>query len=129
MGFRWMEWTAHEGFYLNGKHVYLNGANVHQDQAGWGDAVTQAAIYRDVKMIKDAGMNFIRGSHYPHHPAFARACDHYGILFWSEATFWGMGGTAGDTGEKTDWGSAAPIRYWKRIKGGLNKAPFSNCAK
>ncbi|MDQ0886323.1 beta-galactosidase [Paenibacillus sp. V4I9] len=111
MGFRWMEWTAHEGFYLNGKHVYLNGANVHQDQAGWGDAVTQAAIYRDVKMIKDAGMNFIRGSHYPHHPAFARACDYYGILFWSEATFWGIGGTAGDTGEQTHWGkcSAYPV--------------------
>jgi hypothetical protein len=107
MGFRWMEWTAEEGFYLNGKHVYLNGANVHQDQAGWGDAVTQAAIYRDVKMIKDAGMNFIRGSHYPHHPAFARACDQYGILFWSEATFWGMGGGAGDTGERKDWRSSA----------------------
>ena len=111
MGFRWMEWTSHEGFYLNGKHVYLNGANVHQDQAGWGDAVTQAAIYRDVQMIKDAGMNFIRGSHYPHHPAFARACDQYGILFWSEATFWGIGGTAGDTGEQTHWGkcSAYPV--------------------
>lgn len=110
MGFRWMEWTAHEGFYLNGKHVYLNGANVHQDQAGWGDAVTQAAIYRDVKMIKDAGMNFIRGSHYPHHPAFAHACDHYGILFWSEATFWGMGGGASDAGERRDWtGSAYPV--------------------
>jgi beta-galactosidase len=111
MGFRWMEWTAHEGFYLNGKDVYLNGANVHQDQAGWGDAVTQAAIYRDVRMIKDAGMNFIRGSHYPHHPAFARACDYYGILFWSEATFWGIGGTAGDTGEQTHWGkcSAYPV--------------------
>jgi hypothetical protein len=111
MGFRWVEWTAHEGFYLNGKHVYLNGANVHQDQAGWGDAVTQAAIYRDVKMIKDAGMNFIRGSHYPHHPAFARACDEYGILFWSEATFWGIGGTADDTGEWTGWNcSAYPVR-------------------
>ncbi|WP_255570210.1 glycoside hydrolase family 2 TIM barrel-domain containing protein [Cohnella sp. CFH 77786] len=111
MGFRWMEWTADEGFFLNGKHVYLNGANVHQDQAGWGDAVTQAAIYRDVRMIKEAGMNFIRGSHYPHHPAFARACDHYGILFWSEATFWGIGGTAGDTGEQTHWGkcSAYPV--------------------
>lgn len=112
IGFRWMEWTAHEGFFLNGKHVYLIGANVHQDQAGWGDAVTQAAIYRDVKMIKDAGMNFIRGSHYPHHPAFARACDQYGMLFWSEATFWGIGGTAGDTGEQTHWGkcSAYPVR-------------------
>ncbi|XEC96049.1 glycoside hydrolase family 2 TIM barrel-domain containing protein [Paenibacillus tarimensis] len=110
MGFRWMEWTVDEGFYLNGKHVYLNGANVHQDQAGWGDAVTQAAIYRDVKMIKDGGMNFIRGSHYPHHPAFARACDYYGILFWSEATFWGMGGGAGDTGERRDWrASAYPV--------------------
>ncbi|MFD1676567.1 glycoside hydrolase family 2 protein [Alicyclobacillus fodiniaquatilis] len=102
MGFRWMEWTADEGFYLNGRHLYLNGANVHQDQAGWGDAVTQAAIYRDVKMIKDAGMNFIRGSHYPHHPVFAKACDHYGILFWSEATFWGMGGSD-DTGERKNW--------------------------
>ncbi|NMO94958.1 beta-galactosidase [Paenibacillus lemnae] len=107
IGFRWMEWTADRGFYLNGQHVFLNGANVHQDQAGWGDAVTQAAIYRDVKMIKDAGMNFIRGSHYPHHPAFSRACDEYGILFWSEATFWGMGGGAGDNGERKDWRSSA----------------------
>jgi beta-galactosidase len=107
MGFRWMEWTADSGFYLNGKPLYLNGANVHQDQAGWGDAVPQSAIYRDVRMIKDAGMNFIRGSHYPHHPAFARACDEYGILFWSEATFWGMGGGASDAGERVDWTSSA----------------------
>ena len=37
-------------------------------------------------------MNFIRGSHYPHHTYFAEECDRQGILFWSENCFWGTGG-------------------------------------
>ena len=48
--------------------------NVHQDQAGWSDAVTHTAIARDIAMVKECGMNFIRGSHYPHHPYFAEEC-------------------------------------------------------
>lgn len=92
LGFRWFNWTADQGFFLNGEHLYLKGANVHQDQAGWGDAVTEAAMRRDVRMMKEAGLNFIRGSHYPHSPAFSRACDEEGVLFWSEAPFWGIGG-------------------------------------
>ncbi len=95
-GFRWVDWTADRGFFLNGKHVVLHGANVHQDQAGWGDAVTDSAAWRDVKMIKDAGMNFIRGSHYPHSPAFVKACDELGVMFWSEAPFWGTAGNGRD---------------------------------
>lgn len=91
-GFRWFEWTADKGFFLNGKHLYIKGANVHQDQAGWGDAVTDSASARDVQMMKDAGFDFIRGSHYPHSPAFVDACDRKGMLFWSEAPFWGIGG-------------------------------------
>ncbi|MEG1866338.1 MAG: glycoside hydrolase family 2 TIM barrel-domain containing protein [Bacteroides sp.] len=92
MGFRWFRWTAHEGFFLNGKHLYLKGANVHQDYAGWGDAMTEGAMRRDVRQMKEAGFDFIRGSHYPHSPAFSRACDEEGVLFWSEAPFWGIGG-------------------------------------
>lgn len=95
-GFRWFEWSADKGFFLNGKHYYLRGANVHQDQAGWGDAVTDAAAQRDVKMMKEAGFNMIRGSHYPHSPAFVEACDREGILFWSEAPFWGTAGPKED---------------------------------
>ncbi len=88
LGFRWFSWTLTSGFTLNGRRLWLQGANCHQDHAGWGDAITDAGNERDVKMIKDCGMNFIRGSHYPHAPAFADACDRYGILFWSEAPFW-----------------------------------------
>ncbi len=95
-GFRWMEWDADNGFSLNGKHLVLRGANAHQDQAGWGDAVTDAAQRRDVAMLKEAGFNFIRGSHYPHSPAYLQACDELGMLYWSEAPFWGTAGPKDD---------------------------------
>ncbi|HMO25174.1 MAG TPA: glycoside hydrolase family 2 TIM barrel-domain containing protein, partial [Tepidisphaeraceae bacterium] len=91
-GLRWFEWTRDRGFFLNGKHVYLRGANAHQDHSGWGIGITQAAIRRDVRLVKEAGMNFVRGAHYPHHPVFARACDEIGLLCWSENCFWGKGG-------------------------------------
>ncbi|WP_082580343.1 glycoside hydrolase family 2 TIM barrel-domain containing protein [Pelomonas sp. Root1444] len=95
-GIRTVKFTADKGFFLNGKHLYMIGANVHQDQAGWGDGVTDGAARRDVKMVKDAGFNFIRGSHYPHSPAFSKATDELGMLFWSEAPFWGIGGFGAD---------------------------------
>jgi hypothetical protein len=96
LGFRSIKFTADKGFFLNGGHYYFKGANVHQDHAGWGDAVTNAGFKRDVKMMKDAGFDFIRGSHYPHDPAFSAACDRLGMLFWSENAFWGTGGFRGD---------------------------------
>ncbi len=91
-GFRWFKFTPDAGFFLNGEHRYFKGANVHQDHAGWGDATADSGFYRDVRLIKDAGFDFIRGSHYPHAPAFSAACDQIGILFWSENCFWGTGG-------------------------------------
>ncbi|WP_343692617.1 glycoside hydrolase family 2 TIM barrel-domain containing protein [Chitinophaga sp.] len=107
-GVRTFRWTADKGFFLNGEHLYLRGANVHQDHAGWGDAVTNAGFFRDVKMVKDAGFNFIRGSHYPHDPAFVDACDRLGIIFWSENPFWGIGGS--DNVPDGYWnGSAYPL--------------------
>ena len=91
-GIRTIKWTADQGFFLNGEHLYLRGANVHQDEAGWGDAMTEADAIRDVKLMKEAGFNFIRGSHYPHAPAFVDACDRLGILFWCENDFWSTAG-------------------------------------
>ncbi len=95
-GIRSIQFTTDKGFFLNGEHRYFKGANVHQDHAGWGDAVTSAGAARDVKMIKDAGFDLIRGSHYPHAPAFTEACDELGVMFWSENCFWGTGGYKGD---------------------------------
>lgn len=96
VGIRTVRFDKDEGFFLNGEHFSILGANVHQDHAGWADAVTRSGIRRDIQMIKECGMNTIRGSHYPHHPYFAQVCDEKGILFWSEMCFWGTGGDKRD---------------------------------
>jgi beta-galactosidase len=92
-GIRSIQWSADKGFFLNGRRVYLEGANVHQDQAGWGDAVPDSGHRRDVSLMKEAGFNFLRGSHYPPPPARTRACDEQGMLYWAENCFWGIGGS------------------------------------
>jgi beta-galactosidase len=89
LGFRTISWTMTNGFVLNGTRLWLQGANVHQDRAGWCQASVNTGSLRDVKLIKDCGMNFIRGSHYPHAPTFAYACDSLGICLWSEMCYWG----------------------------------------
>ncbi|MGB7157530.1 MAG: glycoside hydrolase family 2 TIM barrel-domain containing protein, partial [Tepidisphaeraceae bacterium] len=118
-GIRSFQWTADRGFFLNGEHLYLRGANVHQDHAGWGIAITRAACERDVRLMKEAGFNFVRGAHYPHHPAFADACDRLGMLFWSENCFWGKGGFG-------------PEGYWSASAYPVNEAdmrPFEESCK
>lgn len=110
-GIRSMKWTADRGFFLNGEHYWLQGANVHQDQAGWGDAVTNGAMVRDVKLMKDAGFNCIRGSHYPHDPAFAEACDSLGMILFMETNFWGMGGNSNEGA----WGEGAPASAYPTV--------------
>lgn len=106
-GIRTIEWTKDNGFFLNGKHLLLEGANVHQDHGGWGDAVTHSGIKRDIALMKNCGFNFIRGSHYPHHTEFAKECDRQGMLFWSENVFWGIGGFDADGYWKS---SAMPVK-------------------
>ena len=111
-GIRKMEWTADKGFFLNGKHYYLLGANVHQDQAGWGDAVTNGAMARDVQMMKDCGFNCIRSSHYPHDPAFAEACDSIGVILFMEMCFWGIGGH----GDEGAWGEGPSASSYPTVE-------------
>ena len=102
-GFRTIKWTADKGFFLNGENRYFHGANVHQDRAGWGDAVSHAGFERDIRYMKEAGFDIIRGSHYPHHPVFAELCDRIGMMFWCENCFWGTTGMGGPN----IWGGAS----------------------
>ena len=95
-GIRWFQSTANAGFYLNGSHLFLRGTNIHQDHAGWGTAVTNAALARDIKQMKDMGANFIRGSHYPKDPSQIEACDKLGLVLMLEAPYWGRGGYSGN---------------------------------
>jgi beta-galactosidase len=83
-GLRWFEADPETGFTLNGKPLKLIGANRHQDFEGLGNALPNKLHFRDYKMIKEMGANFIRTAHYPQDPEVYRICDELGLLVWSE---------------------------------------------
>lgn len=80
LGFRWFEFNAEKGFFLNGEPLKLIGASRHQDYKSMGNAVPDALQIRDVELLKKMGGNFLRVAHYPQDPQILEACDRLGIL-------------------------------------------------
>ena len=73
---------------LNGDPVELLGVNRHEDHPEWGHAQPLRVMQLDIDRIQDAGINVIRGGHYPNHPRFLDLCDERGVLFIEEIPFW-----------------------------------------
>ena len=80
IGIRSLRFTRAEGFVLNGKPYRIAGTNRHQDHPYIGNALSAAEQYRDLKRIKEAGMNFVRLAHYPQDPSVFDICDSLGLL-------------------------------------------------
>lgn len=81
--------TADKRITLNGKPIYLVGVNRHESHGSFGAATPRHVMFEDIKIIKEMGCNFIRGSHYTQCEAFLDLCDELGILVWEESLGWG----------------------------------------
>jgi beta-galactosidase len=93
-GIRTIRFDPNHGFFLNGKHVEIEGANDHQDHAGVGVAVPDTLNAFRVARLKEMGSNAIRTSHNPPTPELLDACDRMGMLVLDENRM--MGTTAED---------------------------------
>ncbi|NYI41990.1 glycoside hydrolase family 2 TIM barrel-domain containing protein [Demequina lutea] len=68
---------------VNGKRVVFLGVNRHEFGAR-GRAMTAAEIEQDIQIIKRAGINAVRTSHYPNASVFYALCDRYGLFVIDE---------------------------------------------
>ena len=78
--------------YLNGKPVYLKGANRHESHPTFGASTPESLMITDIQNLKAIGGNFFRGAHYQQSQRFLDYCDEMGILVWEESLGWGNGG-------------------------------------
>ena len=84
-GFRTIELKSDSGFYLNGKHIKLNGACMHHDLGSLGSAFNVTALRRQFESLKRMGINAVRTSHNPPAVPFMYLADEMGMLILSEA--------------------------------------------
>lgn len=83
-GIRTIRWDAKEGFFLNGRHVKIQGTNNHQNHAGVGTAIPDGLHEWRLRQLKNMGNNTYRTAHYPPTPALLEACDRMGMLVVNE---------------------------------------------
>jgi len=83
-GVRSIEFTAEEGFRLNGRKIVIKGVAVHQDHAGVGTAVPDRLNRWRLERLREMGCNAIRTAHNPPNPELLDACDSLGILVLDE---------------------------------------------
>ena len=98
-GFRHTEFKDKGPFFLNGKRLLLRGTHRHEDHAGVAQAMTEDMMRREMRMMKDMGVNFIRLGHYQQSEIILDLCDELGILVWEEIP-WCRGGLGGDVYKK-----------------------------
>ena len=96
-GIRTVAFDVAKGFFLNGENIKINGVCLHGDLGCLGTAINEDALYRQLVMMKEMGVNAIRCSHNPPAPELLNLCDSMGLLVMDEAfDSWMQGKTAYD---------------------------------
>jgi beta-galactosidase len=96
-GIRTIQFTADNGFLLNGERVPLNGVCNHHDLGPLGAAVNVRGLERQIELLQEMGCNAIRTSHNPPAPELLDLCDRMGMVVMVEAfDCWKSGKTKND---------------------------------
>ena len=84
-GFKYAEFTTDQGFFLNGRHLKINGACQHHDHGALGSAFDINAQRRQFLKLKEMGVNSVRCSHNPPPKAWMDLADELGLMIDDEA--------------------------------------------
>ena len=76
---------------VNGKAIYIKGANRHEMDPDGGYVVSRERMIADIKEMKRMNINAVRTCHYPDDPQWYDLCDEYGLYVFAEANQEGHG--------------------------------------
>ena len=79
-GIRDIRFIADKGFFLNGERRKFQGVCNHHDLGPLGAAVNEAALRRQLTLLKDMGCDAIRTTHNMPAPELVRLCDEMGFM-------------------------------------------------
>lgn len=85
VGFRAIAYLPDGGFFLNGRHIKLNGVCEHHDLGCLGSAFHEQAMRRKFEIIKNMGANAVRFAHNMPAAEAMDLADEMGLLVISEA--------------------------------------------
>lgn len=84
VGFRTITFTTDEGLFLNGQPLKLHGVCLHHDLGALGAAFHEKAARRQLRCMRNMGVNALRTAHNPPARQVMELCDRMGILVVSE---------------------------------------------
>ena len=114
--------VAGEVFKINGKNVKLRGVNRHDHHPRTGRFVDDATYEQDIRLMKQANINFLRTSHYPDREYLYELCDRWGIYVMDEANHetHGYGYANHEMGEDRAWEKAHVDRVESLVRRDFN---------
>lgn len=114
-GIRTLTFDCTKGFFLNDVSMKLNGVCQHHDLGALGGAFNLTAAKRQLKLLKQMGVNAIRISHNMPAPELLDLTDEMGILIINEAfDMWERSKTPYDYARFFKKESAKDVRSWIR---------------
>lgn len=72
---------------LNGRPIKLRGVTSHATDPNTGKVISDQLTLKDLRLMKEASINYIRCSHYPREPRFFELCDSLGFYVIDEVSF------------------------------------------
>lgn len=84
-GYKLAVFDKNNGFFLNGRHLKINGACQHHDHGALGSAFDKNAQLRQFLKLKEMGVNSVRCSHNPPPKAWMDLADELGLMIDDEA--------------------------------------------
>lgn len=111
-----------EVFKINGRNVKLRGVNRHDHHPVTGRYVDDATYEQDLRLMKQANINFLRTSHYPDREYIYELCDRWGIYVMDEANqeSHGYGYANEEMGHDAAWRDAHVDRAESLVKRDYN---------